>query len=124
MPWRLSLRALVHGGLIFQRRMTTQGEVTVLSHRFIVDATWPHRLVRAEVDVDEEIIHFSAQRRREPMAQPRLRTLPIRCRTDGFGSERKVLTLVMLQPQKCTAGYNTWPLMNKPPHTFNPQQSS
>ena len=76
MPWRLSLRAPVHGGLIFLRRMTTQGEVTVLGHRFIVDATWPHRLVRAEVDVDQEIIHFSAQRRREPMAQPRLRTIP------------------------------------------------
>jgi hypothetical protein len=73
---RLDLRAPVHGGLISLRRTTAQGELTLLGHRFLVDATWPHRLVRAEVDLDQEVIRFYALRRREPMAQPRLRTMP------------------------------------------------
>lgn len=75
-PWRLHLRAPVHGCLIYLRRTTAQGEVTVLGHRFLVDATWPHRLVRAEVDLDAGVIRFYALRRREPTIQPLLHTLP------------------------------------------------
>jgi hypothetical protein len=74
--WRLDLRAPVHSGLLYLRRTTAQGELTLLRHRFLVDATWPHRLVRAEVDLDQDVIRFYALRRREPMAQPRLRTIP------------------------------------------------
>jgi hypothetical protein len=73
--WRLDLRAPVHGCLISLRRTTAQGELTLLGHRFLVDATWPHRLVRAEVDLDQDVIRFYALRRREPMAQPLLHTI-------------------------------------------------
>ena len=38
----------------------------MLGRRFEVDATWPHRLVRAEVDLDAGRIRFYALRRREP----------------------------------------------------------
>jgi hypothetical protein len=74
--WRLRLRAPVHGCLIYLRRTTAQGEVSLLGHRFLVDATWPHRLVRAEVDLDAGVIRSYALRRREPLVQPLLRTIP------------------------------------------------
>jgi glycosyltransferase A (GT-A) superfamily protein (DUF2064 family) len=75
-PWRRHLRAPVQGCRIDLRRTTAQGEVTVRGHRFIVDATWPHRLVRAEVDLDGGVIRFYALRRREPTVQPLLHTIP------------------------------------------------
>jgi hypothetical protein len=54
----------------------------LLGHRFEVDPLWPHRLVRAEVDLDANRIRFFALRRREPNHQPQLRevsyTLPRR----------------------------------------------
>jgi hypothetical protein len=74
--WRLGLRAPVHGCLLYLRRTTAQGEVSLLGHRFLVHATWPHRLVRAEVDLDAGVIRCYALRRREPMVQPLLRTIP------------------------------------------------
>jgi hypothetical protein len=74
--WRLRLRAPVHGCLIYLRRTTAQGEVSLLGHRFLVDATWPHRLVRAEVDLEAGVIRSYALRRREPLVQPLLRTIP------------------------------------------------
>jgi hypothetical protein len=66
----------LHGGLIYLRRTTAEGDVTVLGHRFRVDANWPHRLVRAEVDLDAGVIRCSALRRCEPTDQPLLCTLP------------------------------------------------
>src|SRR5512143_1342816 len=80
--WRLDLQARPKGRLIFLRRTDAQGGVELLGHRFEVDPLWPHRLVRAEVDLDASRIRFFALRRREPHHQPQLRevsyTLPRR----------------------------------------------
>ena len=80
--WRLDLQARPKGRLIFLRRTDAQGGVELLGHRFEVDPLWPHRLVRAEVDLDANRIRFFALRRREPNHQPQLRevsyTLPRR----------------------------------------------
>jgi putative transposase len=71
--WRLDLQARPKGRLIFLRRTDAQGGVELLGHRFEVDPLWPHRLVRAEVDLDANRIRFFALRRREPKHQPQLR---------------------------------------------------
>ena len=70
--WRLNLPAHPRGRIIFLRRTGEQGAVEVLGHRFEVDATGPHRLVRAEVDLDAGPIRFFGRRRREPTHQPLL----------------------------------------------------
>jgi hypothetical protein len=76
--WRLNLQAPPRGRIIFLRRTGEQGAVEVLGHRFEVDAAWPHRLVRAEVDLDAGHIRFFALRRREPTHQPLLREITYR----------------------------------------------
>ena len=48
----------------------------LLGHRFAVDPHWPHRLVRAEVDLDAGVIRFYALRRRDPTHQPLLKEVP------------------------------------------------
>lgn len=72
--WELNLRDPLRGKIIFLRRTTEQGEASLLGHTFEVDPNWPHRLVRAEVDLDAERIDFYALRRRAPFEQPLLAT--------------------------------------------------
>lgn len=74
--WHLNLRAHPRGLIIFLRRTTEHGVVSLLGHTFDVDRHWPYRLVRAEVDLDADVIRFYALRRRDPTAQPLLRTVP------------------------------------------------
>jgi transposase-like protein len=71
--WRLDLQAPPKGCIIFLRRTSDTGVVTILGHTFVVDVRWPHRLVRAEVDLDGQRIRFYALRRRAPQYQPLLR---------------------------------------------------
>lgn len=68
----LDLQAQPRGTVVFIRRTDDQGYASVLGHRFSVAEHWPHRLVRAEVDLDRESIRFYALRRREPTLQPLL----------------------------------------------------
>ncbi len=72
--WQLDLQAELHGSVIFLRRTDDSGRVRLLGHTFSVDRSWPHRLVRAEVDLDQNVIRFHALRRREPNWQPLLHT--------------------------------------------------
>ena len=72
----LDLRARPSGVIVFIRRTDDGGHASVLGHRFYVAAHWPHRLVRAEVDLDNDCIRFYALRRREPALQPLLATHP------------------------------------------------
>lgn len=74
--WTLNLQAPAHGQIIFVRRMTDQGQVSLLGRTFEVADTWPHRLVRCEVALDEQCIRFYALRRRAPEDQPLLNTVP------------------------------------------------
>ena len=76
--WRLDLQASPRGRLVYLRRTDEQGAVELLGRRFAVDATWPNRLVRAEVHLDAGRIRFYALRRREPEQQPLLREVAYR----------------------------------------------
>lgn len=74
--WRLDLRAAVRGQVIFVRRTTDTGRVSLLGRTFPVAPRWAHRLVRCEVDLDAGCIRFYALRRREPSVQPLLNQVP------------------------------------------------
>jgi transposase len=71
--WAPDLQAAPRGRIIYLRRTGATGGVELLGRHFEVDATWPHRLVRAEVDLDAGQIRFYALRRRDPAHQPLLR---------------------------------------------------
>ena len=74
--WRLNLQKRPQGLILYLRRTNAAGGVDLLGHPFQVSATWPGRLVRAEVDLDAERIRFYALRRREPAQQPLLGSVP------------------------------------------------
>lgn len=80
--WRLDLQRAPQGMIIFLRRTNDKGQASLLGHAFDVDRHWLHRLVRAEVNLDDSTIRFFALRRREPTDQPLLNkvsyTLPKR----------------------------------------------
>ena len=80
--WRLDLQRAPRGMIIFLRRTDDHGRASILGHAFDVDRHWLHRLVRAEVHLDDNTIRFLALRRREPTDQPLLNkvsyTLPKR----------------------------------------------
>jgi hypothetical protein len=60
------------GRLVFVRRTGEAGNVEVLGLRYPVSRLWVHRLVRAELDLDERHLRFFGLRRREPDDQPLL----------------------------------------------------
>ena len=68
--WKLDLQARPQGRLIYLRRTDGQGGVEVLGQRWQVPGTWPHRLVRVEVDLSHDRLRFYTLRRREPKSQP------------------------------------------------------
>lgn len=70
--WRLNLQAALHGKIVYLRRTNDKGRIPILGHSFLVDPYWVHRLVRAEVNLDQNHIRFYALRRREPDDQPLL----------------------------------------------------
>jgi hypothetical protein len=74
--WQLDLQEPPHGKIIFLRRTNDNGKTNILGHTFLVDPQWVHRLVRAEVDCDDNRIRFYALRRREPTSQPLLGEVP------------------------------------------------
>ena len=71
--WKPDLQCRPAGQIIYLRRTSDQGRASLLGHPFDVDPHWPHRLVRAEVDLTENRIRFFALRRRDPSAQPLLK---------------------------------------------------
>lgn len=64
--WRLDLQAQPRGRIVYLRRTCEGGSVEVLGHKFLVDRSWLHRLVRAEVDLVADQITFYGIRRRDP----------------------------------------------------------
>jgi hypothetical protein len=75
-PWQPNLQAHPQGVVIFIRRTSEAGAVSLLGHTFEVDPLWPHRLVRSEVDLSNKTIRFHALRRRDSNHQPLLRQTP------------------------------------------------
>lgn len=74
--WKFDLQTHPKGCVIFLRRTDAHGCVSLLGHSFVVDRFWPHRLVRAHVDLKSDQICFHALRRREPTWQPILKSVP------------------------------------------------
>jgi hypothetical protein len=70
--WKLNLQEALRGRMIYLRRTDESGTVEMLGQRLVVDRLWPHRLVRAEVDLDRGVIRFYRLRRRDPSDQPML----------------------------------------------------
>lgn len=82
--WELDLQRPLRGTVIFLRRTNAQGEAELLGRRFAVDPLWPHRLVRAEVDLTLRQIRFYRLRRREPGHQPLIKTVAYEPPTKPF----------------------------------------
>jgi putative transposase len=78
--WQRDLGQPLRGRIIYLRRTNGEGAVEVLGQPFAVDPRWPHRLVRAEVDLDAGTITFYRLRRREPADQPVIRVVEHRVR--------------------------------------------
>jgi hypothetical protein len=68
--WKLDLQAHPRGRIVFIRRTDEKGRVQLLGHSFVVDAQWPNRLVRADLDLTKGRIRFYTLRRRAPDQQP------------------------------------------------------
>ena len=73
--WRFDLQSRPRGRIVYVRRTGATGTVEVLGRAFEVDPHWLNRLVRAEVDLDEDKIRIYRLRRREPKDQPLLKEL-------------------------------------------------
>ena len=72
----LDLSGYPAGRLVFLRRTSEQGTVSILGRHYPVDPAWPHRLVRSELDLDVRRLRFFALHRREPTVQPLLNDIP------------------------------------------------
>lgn len=64
------------GRIIFIRRTSETGDARILGRNFAIDALWPRRLVRCELDLNEAVIRCYRLRRREPFDQPMIREIP------------------------------------------------
>jgi transposase len=82
--WELDLSLPLAGRVIYLRRTDDAGRVSLLGHSWLVSASWCHRLVRAEVDLDRGQIRCYRLRRREPQQQPLLATIPYQVPTKPF----------------------------------------
>lgn len=82
--WQWEPGTLPAGCVIFIRRTSADGAVTLLGHTWRIDPHWPHRLVRAEVDLAAGIIRCFALRRRVPEDQPLLREIAYRYPRDDL----------------------------------------
>jgi transposase-like protein len=84
LDWALDLQARPRGKLVYLRRTDAHGQVQVLGQHWPVSEAWPHRLVRAEVDLSRGRIRFYTLRRREPKSQPLALEAPYRLPARGF----------------------------------------
>jgi hypothetical protein len=82
--WHLNLQARPRGRIIYLRRTSATGTVEVMGRSFEVDLHWLNRLVRVEVDLDEDKIRIYRLRRRGPKDQPLLKELPHHIRKREF----------------------------------------
>jgi hypothetical protein len=73
--WKFNPHVPLVGTVIYLRRTNDRGEVHFLGRTFPVDRLWPHRLVRCEINLGKHRITFYRLRRREPLAQPKIKTL-------------------------------------------------
>jgi len=82
--WKLNLKKRPRGRLVFLRRSNGNSEVTLLGRNWPLGQVWPNRLVRCEVDLDKDKIHFFTLRRKEPTSQPQILEVDYRLPNRGF----------------------------------------
>jgi hypothetical protein len=82
--WELKLKERPQGRLSYLRRTNAQGEVTLLGRTWRLSAVWLSRLVRGEVDLNRNKIHFFTLRRKEPASQPQILEVDYRLPNRGF----------------------------------------
>src|SRR5262249_59380503 len=68
--WKLDLKKRPRGRLVYLRRSNGFSQVTLLGQTWDLGQGWPNRLVRCEVDLDQDKIRFFTLRRKEPTSQP------------------------------------------------------
>lgn len=73
--WKLDLQKPPHGKVVYIRRTSEHGRALFLGRSFSIDENWVHRLVRCEVNLDQNKIDVYRLRRREPEDQPLLTTI-------------------------------------------------
>lgn len=76
--WQLDLHAVPAGHVIYLRRTTELGHVSLLGQSFAIDPSQQNRLVRCEVDLQRHCIRCFALHRRHPTDQPLLAEIPHR----------------------------------------------
>jgi hypothetical protein len=82
--WHLDLQSRPRGRIMYLRRTSATGTVEVLGRVFEVGERWLNRLVRVEVDLDEDKLRIYRLRRREPKDQPLLKELHHRIKGRRF----------------------------------------
>jgi hypothetical protein len=82
--WKFQPRKRPGGRLVYLRRSNGQSEVLLFGRTWSLGEVWPHRLVRAEVDLDKDKIRFFRLRRREPTSQPQILEVDYRLPNRGF----------------------------------------
>jgi hypothetical protein len=82
--WQFRPRKRPSGRLVYLRRSNGHSEVSLFGQLWPLGEVWPHRLVRAEVDLGQDRIRFFRLRRREPGSQPQIREVAYRLPNRGF----------------------------------------
>jgi hypothetical protein len=71
--WREPENLCRQGQVIFLRRTGEHGHVQLLGRQYPVSPNWCHRIVRCEVDLDQDVVRAYGLRRSEPEKQPLLK---------------------------------------------------
>jgi hypothetical protein len=82
--WKFQPRKRPGGRPVYLRRSNGQSQVVLFGRTWSLGELWPHRLVRAEVDLDNDKIRFFRLRRREPASQPQILEVEYRLPNRGF----------------------------------------
>jgi len=82
--WKLNLKKRPGGRLVYLRRSNGNSEVALLGQLWPLGQVWPNRLVRCEVDLDQDKIRFFTLRRKDPATQPQIREVDYRLPNRGF----------------------------------------
>jgi hypothetical protein len=82
--WELNLKKRPRGRLVYLRRSNGLSEVTLLGRTWPLGQVWPNRLVRCEVDLDQDKLRFFNLRRKDPTSQPQILEVDYRLPNRGF----------------------------------------
>jgi putative transposase len=82
--WKLDLKKRPIGRLVYLRRSNPSSAVDLLGKTWTLGQVWPNRLVRCEVDLDQNKIRFFTLRRKEPTSQPQILEVDYQLPNRGF----------------------------------------